>query len=543
MKKFLLFAVLIVLSLTLLGQSKPRIAVYMTGDDPINEIISNRLMEGFIKSGKYMPVERSAAFLAAVSREHSFERDGSVDDDQIAELGKQFGLRYVCVVSVLDVWQNEKYVTAHIIDVNSAEVVGSCSSNGTLSTPSALMNALDDLSKKLNLALEYSKKSETTKVAVYVTRTGNKDVDVILGDQLVAAFAKSGKYVAVERTNAFLKQLQKETGYQQSGAVDDNEQIAELGKRFGVKYVCVAKTIAWGGAYFISTRLVDVETVEVQQMYNAENKMMNNSNDVVKVTQEIANNLVGTNGGDLIGQNFTETAFGINMKMVYVEGGSFTMGCTGEQGSDCNDDESPNRYTKVNSFYIGMLEVTQSQWEKVMGTTIYQQKSKAGASNTYGTGPDYPMYYVSWEEAKEFCARLSRQTGKNYSLPTEAEWEYAARGGKKNEGTKYAGGWSIGDVAWYADNSGISTHVCGTKRANALGIYDMSGNVWEWCEDWYGPYLSYDTDNPKGASSGLSRVFRGGSWGNSAGYSRVSYRVSYTPDSRDDYLGFRVVLH
>lgn len=257
-------------------------------------------------------------------------------------------------------------------------------------------------------------------------------------------------------------------------------------------------------------------------------------------------------------QDFTESAFGINMRMVYVEGGTFTMGCTSEQGGECDNDESPNRQTTVSSYYIGMLEVTQSQWEKVMGTSIYQQRDKANSSwPLYGAGPDYPMYYVSWEEAKEFCARLSRQTGKNYTLPTEAEWEYAARGGNKQEGTKYSGGWSVDDVAWYADDvawydddvawydgySGSSTHPCGTKRANALGIYDMSGNVYEWCEDWYAnQYLQYDNNNPKGASSGSYRVLRGGSWSDGAGCCRVAYRGNSSPSLRSGHYGFRVVL-
>ena len=240
----------------------------------------------------------------------------------------------------------------------------------------------------------------------------------------------------------------------------------------------------------------------------------------------------------------TETAFGINMRMVYVEGGTFTMGCTSEQGGECDSDESSTRQTTISSFYIGMLEVTQGQWERVMGTSIYQQRDKADSSwSLYGVGADYPMYYVSWEEAKEFCIRLSRQTGKTYRLPTEAEWEYAARGGKKNEGTKYSGGWSIDAVAWYDGNSGSTTHPCGTKMSNALGLYDMSGNVWEWCEDWYGSqYLQYDNNNPRGAAQGFSRVVRGGSWFNDAEYCRVTDRIDFTPSYRDSHLGFRVVL-
>lgn len=364
---------------------------------------------------------------------------------------------------------------------------------------------------------------------------------------------------AINRTPGYdrvdMASIMGEHNFQRTGYVSD-AQIKKLGEMTGASSIIVAEAALYGSDRIIVTaKIIDVETARIEN--TSRPKVASTSDDgMAKACAELAIELLGMtkNTGDNTyggtrgnsysqGQDFTETAFGINMKMIYVEGGSFTMGCTGEQGSECEDDESPNRYTKVNSFYIGMLEVTQSQWEKVMGTTIYQQKSKAGASSTYGTGPDYPMYYVSWEEAKEFCARLSRQTGRNYSLPTEAEWEYAARGGKKNEGTKYAGGWSVGDVAWYDGNSSSSTHVCGTKRANALGIYDMSGNVWEWCEDWYGPYLSYDTDNPKGASSGSGRVRRGGSWINNAKHCRVSNRGNGTPVNRSSFLGFRVVLH
>ncbi len=242
--------------------------------------------------------------------------------------------------------------------------------------------------------------------------------------------------------------------------------------------------------------------------------------------------------------SFTETAFGINMRMVWVEGGDFLMGCTSEQGSDCESDEKNVRRVTVDGFYIGMLEVTQSQWEKLMGTSVYQQRDKANTQwPMRGVGPDYPMYYVSWEEAMEFCRALSQKTGRTYTLPTEAQWEYAARGGNKPDGTKYAGGNVVDAVAWYTDNSGGSTHVCGTKRANALGIYDMSGNVYEWCKDWYGDsYISYDVNNPQGASSGSNRVLRGGSWNLNAGYCRVAIRYGNTPGYRSGDDGFRVVM-
>ena len=246
---------------------------------------------------------------------------------------------------------------------------------------------------------------------------------------------------------------------------------------------------------------------------------------------------------DVSGEDFIETVYGINMKMVYVEGGDFLMGGTSEQGGEAESDEKTIRRVTLNSYYIGAFEVTQGQWEKVMGTSVTQQRNKVNSSwSLYGVGPDYPMYYVSWEEAQAFCQELSRKTGKTYTLPTEAQWEYAARGGKKSEGTKYSGSWSIDAVAWYDGNSASSTHPVGTKRPNALGLYDMSGNVWEWCQDWNGDYRTYDTQNPTGASSGSNRVLRGGSWCGSAGNCRVSNRNNNTPSNRNNNNGFRLVL-
>lgn len=342
--------------------------------------------------------------------------------------------------------------------------------------------------------------------------------------------------------------IMKEQKFQRSGVVDD-KQIREMGIMAGVQYVLVTEASSDGSGFFILAKLLDVETGQYGNVVNTFCEA--SGQEIYKASNELGAQLFGesvsSNGGggkrlSSRNQDFTEMAFGLNMRMVFVEGGSFTMGCTSEQGGDCNSDESPSRYVTVNSFYMGMLEVTQSQWEKVMGTSIYQQKNKANPDWPMGgTGADYPIYYVSWEEAKEFCRRLSQQTGKTYRLPTEAEWEYAARGGKKNEGTKYSGSNYPGSVAWYVDNSN-STHPCGTKQADALGLYDMSGNVWEWCEDWYGNYVSYDTNNPKGATTGQLRVLRGGGWYFIASYCRVSSRFNSSPGNRNGSIGFRVVL-
>jgi formylglycine-generating enzyme required for sulfatase activity len=197
----------------------------------------------------------------------------------------------------------------------------------------------------------------------------------------------------------------------------------------------------------------------------------------------------------------------------------------------------------VSSFDIGKYEVTQAQWVAVMGTTVAQQRDKADPSwSLDGEGSNYPMYYVSWDDAQEFISKLKSMTGKNFRLPTEAEWEYAARGGSQSRGYKYAGSNSISNVAWYNDNSGGGkTHPVGKKQPNELGLYDMSGNVHEWCSDWYGDYSSSAKTNPVGPSSGPIRVDRGGSWTFGAQFSTVSSRKSTDPDYRTGDHGFRLV--
>lgn len=207
------------------------------------------------------------------------------------------------------------------------------------------------------------------------------------------------------------------------------------------------------------------------------------------------------------------------------------MGATSEQGSDAYDDEKPAHQVTVSTFSIGETEVTQELWQAVMGSNPSSFK-----------GPRRPVENVSWEDCQNFIRELNSLTGKRFRLPTEAEWEYAARGGRKANGHKYAGSSAIDRVAWYDSNSGSQTHDVATKRANELGLYDMSGNVREWCQDWKGDYSSSSQTNPKGPSSGSLRVSRGGSWGNDAGYCRVSFRDSYTPSFRYNYLGLRLAL-
>jgi len=217
--------------------------------------------------------------------------------------------------------------------------------------------------------------------------------------------------------------------------------------------------------------------------------------------------------------------------MVLVEGGTFTMGATPEQGSNAWDDEMPAHSVTLSTYYIGQTEVTQALWEAVMGNNPSHFK-----------GNNNPVECVSWEDCQEFIRKLNSLTGRQFRLPTEAEWEYAARGGNRSRGYKYSGSNDIGEVAWYSGNAGDTTHPVAQKRANELGLYDMSGNVSEWCSDWYGSYSSAPQTNPAGPATDSFCVSRGGDYWIVAGYCRVSYRSGYGPSYCHDFLGLRVVL-
>jgi len=258
--------------------------------------------------------------------------------------------------------------------------------------------------------------------------------------------------------------------------------------------------------------------------------------------------------------------------MVFIPGGSFQMGSTGDKS-----DETPMHTVTLSGFYMGKYEVTQAQWKAVMGSNpSYFTSSPA----TGEIQDDCPVENVSWYDVIVFCNKLSMMEGltpayripgfnstdpvdwgsvptssdntwdaveivdgsTGYRLPTEAQWEYAARGGNGSPGNfTYAGSDTIDNVAWYLDNSGNKTHEVGKKAPNGLGLYDMSGNVFEWCWDWYGSYSSSAQTDPIGTSFGSDRVERGGSWGSDAEYVRSAYRGIYYPNCRLNFIGFRLV--
>jgi formylglycine-generating enzyme required for sulfatase activity len=231
-----------------------------------------------------------------------------------------------------------------------------------------------------------------------------------------------------------------------------------------------------------------------------------------------------------------ETENSIGIKMVLIPPGEFLMGSP-DSDSDAYSDEKPQHTVRITKpFYLGVTEVTQQQYERVMG---------ANPSNFKGA--QLPLEQVSWEDAVEFCRKLSelpaeRSAGRVYRLPSEAEWEYACRAGSK---TKWSfGDWesSLGDYAWFSSNSDRKTHPVGTKKPNAWGLYDMHGNVWEWCSDWFGYHASTTVSDPTGPATGSYRVIRGGGWSDPAGDCRSANRPGGAPDARSDGLGFRLAF-
>jgi len=232
----------------------------------------------------------------------------------------------------------------------------------------------------------------------------------------------------------------------------------------------------------------------------------------------------------------------IGMKLVLIPKGTFQMGSPIEE-KRVSYHEEQHQVTISKDYYLGVTEVTQGQYEKVMGINpSYFQSEKIKGSSS-----DHPVEQVSWEDAVEFCKKLSdlpeeKQAGRVYRLPTEAEWEYACRAGSKTNFSFGESSKSLGDYAWFIENSNGQTHPVGEKKANAWGLYDMHGNVWEWCSDWFGDYPKGAVSDPVGPREGSRRVDRGGSWLSEAAFCRSAYRSRLIPSYRDYILGFRLAL-
>lgn len=276
--------------------------------------------------------------------------------------------------------------------------------------------------------------------------------------------------------------------------------------------------------FFLSVLCAAVFTAKAQNPGDVNKDGIVNSADVVMVYNII------TNGWTEPGADKTFTVNGVSFTMKAVEGGTFNMGATPEQ-QNADKDEAPVHEVTLSDYMIGETEVTQALWEAVMGS-----------NPSSFVGADKPVERVTWFDCKEFILKLNTATNQNFRFPTEAEWEYAARGGNKSQGYQYCGSNNLDDVAWYENNSDESTHPVKTKQPNELGIYDMSGNVYEWCLDWKGDYKSSAQTDPQGPGSGTSRVIRGGSWYMIAGACRSTSRNYSFPGNVSKFYGFRLAL-
>ena len=218
------------------------------------------------------------------------------------------------------------------------------------------------------------------------------------------------------------------------------------------------------------------------------------------------------------------------LKFVKVDGGTFTMG--DNSITYFGQKEAEEHEVEIRTFYIQTTELTQELWEATMGSNPSEDKSSK----------DNPVTNVSWNVCQDFIQKLNEVTEKEYRLPTEAEWEFAAKGGNLSKGYKYAGSDNLGEVAWYAENSNKKIHPVAKKKTNELGLYDMSGNVWEWCQDWYCGYIVEPMINPKGPDTGETKIIRGGSWYFLPAHCLLARRYYGNPSEKGNRGGFRIAL-
>ena len=385
----------------------------------------------------------------------------------------------------------------------------------------------------------------TPAVSLYVDKkaVGNSPWSGSLKEGMHLLEARKSGYRSQQKTIQLAQQQKLDVTFGELVAIQGNLSVNY--KPFGADVYVDGKKLGQSPRVF-NGLLVGNHQVEVRKDgYATDRKSVSISEgQTASITGTLASNAVASSSSNTLGYSSASSSMssgsntisipvknGISIDMVKVEAGTFMMGATSEMKDPYDNEKPVHQVTLTNDYYMGMYEVPQALWEAVMGSNPSEYK-----------GDNLPVEMVSWNDCQEFISKLNSLTGRKFRLPTEAEWEYAARGGKKSRGYQYSGNSNISDVAWYDGNSGSKPHPVGTKQANELGIYDMSGNVYEWCSDWYGSYSSSSQTNPTGADSGSGRVVRGGSWYDFAWGCRLSYRGSITPFYRGNDLGLRLAL-
>jgi formylglycine-generating enzyme required for sulfatase activity len=431
-----------------------------------------------------------------------------------------------------------------VMAVYAVLIMSSCASGGTGGTSASTTLPLDQAIGEAAQNIEDNVAAGQIIAVLNFTSPTEQFSEYVL-EELSDKLVNGRKLVVVDRKQLDL--IRQEENFQLSGEVSD-ESMQSIGKKLGAQLIVSGSINAIGNTYRFRIRTLVVETAAIPTSYTT---------DVNPAEARIASLFGGAKPA--AAQAAPTQTPAPSPGMVRVEGGTFQMG-----SNDGYDWEKPVHTVTVKSFYMAKYEVTQKEWTAVMGS-----------NPSYFKGDNLPVENISWYDAIEFCNRLSEKekltpaytinksvkdwrnnneydelkwtvtwnrNANGYRLPTEAEWEYAARGGNGSPGNyAYAGSNNADEVAWHSGNSAGSTQEVGAKKSNGLGVYDMSGNVWEWCWDWFGDYASGAQTDPIGASSGSVRVNRGGGWGNTAQDARSAARHYYTPSRRNYDLGFRVL--
>lgn len=557
MKKNILVLAICLLGTLLFAQEKERVAVlpFTGGEGREGDAIAQFLGNALTDLGGFDIVPRTQA-INKILEEHEFQRNGLTDGDTIVDLGKGANAKYVVSGHIQNLG-SRKMIMASILDVETFQQVSGDyhEYDGDLSEVVAYLPTL-----AANLVRNTKKNYSNVPTLAILPFDGVDENNAdVLAQLLSIELANSGKYVVVTRTTT-IKNVMKEHDFQRDGLTDENS-ISKLGEATNADYVLSGSVLSVGSDNYINVQIIDVLTFVQKDGDHVEYKTIEEG---IELISDLSYELTGVRNN-----RGAEIVIGL-IETVLVKAGSFQMG-----SNDGHDNEAPvHKVTLTKDYYMGIHEVTQKQWYEVMGTNPSYFGSTEGWENL-------PVERVTWYDAVEFCNALSKKEGlepyytinktktdannsseyddikwtvtisaargakKGYRLPTEAEWEYAARGGNMGDhNLEYAGSNSIGEVAWYSDNSDDKTQEVGTKQANDLGLYDMSGNVWEWCWDWYASYPSEFSQDPTGATGGTYHVLRGGCWRNTRafGYCRVAHRLlGSAPTFRYDGVGFRVV--
>ena len=380
----------------------------------------------------------------------------------------------------------------------------------------------------------------TPAVSLYVDKksVGNAPWSGSLREGMHLVEAKKNGYRSQRKTIQLSQQQKLDVAFGELIAIQGNLSVNY--KPFGADVYVDGKKLGQSPRVF-NGLLVGNHQVEVRKDGYATNKksVMISEGQTASISGTLSSNTASSSNGYASSSSVSSGSNvisipvrnGITIEMVKVEAGTFMMGATSEMQNPYDDEKPVHQVTLTNDYYMGKYEVTQALWQAVTGKNPSKFK-----------GDNLPVERVSWNDCQVFIRNLNNMTGRKFRLPTEAEWEYAARGGKKSRGYQYSGSSNISDVAWFDDINGNKKHPVGTKQANELGLYDMSGNVWEWCQDRYGSYSSLFQKNPTGAIMGVYRVFRGGRWGANERIGRTSCRSYCTPDFSYFNLGLRLAL-